>query len=173
MPSHCSRQGHWRFAGPVYDRDGVGGIRGGRDRHAQVAADRFRETGVRDVLPDGKLVATSQRRPAKARSRRFRRARAGIKGRRRGTPLEPLGRSPLLRLGKSHDGILHRAHSGARGWNASRSVCRRSSRRPAGDVRVRRSIDDSRFLAPRPTSALSDIGALLLIEQWAEAHVRK
>jgi len=98
---------------------------------------------------------------------------AGIKGRRRGAPLEPLGRSPLLRLGKSHDGILHRAHSGARGWNASRSVCRRSSRRPAGDVRVRRSIDDSRFLAPRPTSALSDIGALLLIEQWAEAHVRK
>jgi eukaryotic-like serine/threonine-protein kinase len=36
-----------------------------------------------------------------------------------------------------------------------------------------RSIDDSRFLVPRPTSALSDIGALLLIEQWAKAHVRK
>jgi Tol biopolymer transport system component len=36
-----------------------------------------------------------------------------------------------------------------------------------------RSADDSRFLVPRPTNALSDNGALLLIEQWAKAHVRK
>jgi len=36
-----------------------------------------------------------------------------------------------------------------------------------------RSLDDSRFLVPRPTNALSDIGALMLIEQWAKAHVRK
>jgi eukaryotic-like serine/threonine-protein kinase len=36
-----------------------------------------------------------------------------------------------------------------------------------------RSPDDTRFLVPRPTSALSDIGGLLLIEQWAKAHVRK
>ncbi len=36
-----------------------------------------------------------------------------------------------------------------------------------------RSLDDSRFLLPRPTNALSDIGALMLIEQWAKAHVRK
>jgi hypothetical protein len=33
-----------------------------------------------------------------------------------------------------------------------------------------RSLDDSRFLVPRPTSALSDIGALMWIEQWAKAH---
>ena len=36
-----------------------------------------------------------------------------------------------------------------------------------------RSSDDSRFLVPRPTNALSDIGGLILIEQWAKAHVRK
>jgi hypothetical protein len=36
-----------------------------------------------------------------------------------------------------------------------------------------RSLDDSRFLVPRPTNALSDIGALMLIGQWAKAHVRK
>lgn len=32
-----------------------------------------------------------------------------------------------------------------------------------------RAVDDSRFLVPRPTSGFSDIGALLLIEQWAKA----
>jgi serine/threonine-protein kinase len=31
-----------------------------------------------------------------------------------------------------------------------------------------RAVDDSRFLVPRPTSGFSDIGALLLIEQWAK-----
>jgi hypothetical protein len=36
-----------------------------------------------------------------------------------------------------------------------------------------RSIDNSRFLVPRPTNTYSDIGALLFIEQWAKAHVGK
>jgi dipeptidyl aminopeptidase/acylaminoacyl peptidase len=36
-----------------------------------------------------------------------------------------------------------------------------------------RAVDDRRFLVPRPTNASSDIGALLLIEQWAKALASK
>jgi Tol biopolymer transport system component len=35
-----------------------------------------------------------------------------------------------------------------------------------------RAIDDTRFLLPHPTNTFSDIGALLLIEQWAKALAR-
>jgi Tol biopolymer transport system component len=35
-----------------------------------------------------------------------------------------------------------------------------------------RALDNTRFLVPRPTNATSDIGAVLVIEQWAKAHLR-
>jgi Tol biopolymer transport system component len=35
-----------------------------------------------------------------------------------------------------------------------------------------RALDNVRFLVPRPTNATSDIGAVLVIEQWAKAHLR-
>ena len=35
-----------------------------------------------------------------------------------------------------------------------------------------RGLDDKRFLVPRPTNAMTDIGGVLLIEQWAKAHRR-